>query len=308
MRSRWFHRPLLHSPSLGVEKRATWLELFYDLIFVAAFIQLGDGLSRHVSLLGAVIFAATFVPLWLAWTGFTFYENRLTVDDFLHRTLVLLQMFAVGGMAISAPAVFDGEFLVVWLYAHVPLQIAITATGVAIKKSVHFSWETPLPEKYRYLLAGSLALVYLAVGAIDSVTARAEAELGDRARINARASSGIFLLVLAPAGSTMSGGTFLAIVSAINVAQVVFDMMFSPLVRDAHAELGTRSTADLARAALELGERPPAPRFTEQPVRKGAPSDLRKDLYFYLRASHLQSAGPAANPEAPFGLARGLLS
>jgi low temperature requirement protein LtrA len=34
---------------MGLEKRATWLELFYDLIFVAAFIQLGNLLSASVS-------------------------------------------------------------------------------------------------------------------------------------------------------------------------------------------------------------------------------------------------------------------
>jgi len=60
MHKRWFHRPFLHSPALGVHKRVTWLELFYDLIFVAAFIQLGNGLSRNASPLGAVAFVGTF--------------------------------------------------------------------------------------------------------------------------------------------------------------------------------------------------------------------------------------------------------
>ena len=103
MRSRWFHKPLLHSPSLGLEKKVTWLELFYDLIFVAAFIQLGNGLSKNISLSGAGIFVGMFVVLWVAWTGFTFFENRFSVDDFLHRGMVLVQMGAIGGMAISAP-------------------------------------------------------------------------------------------------------------------------------------------------------------------------------------------------------------
>jgi len=43
MQSRWFHLPKLHVAGHG-HKRVTWLELFYDLIFVAAIIQLGDGL------------------------------------------------------------------------------------------------------------------------------------------------------------------------------------------------------------------------------------------------------------------------
>jgi low temperature requirement protein LtrA len=48
MRNRWFHVPVLHTAAH--EKKVSWLELFYDLIFVAAFIQLGNGLAEHVTL------------------------------------------------------------------------------------------------------------------------------------------------------------------------------------------------------------------------------------------------------------------
>ena len=34
------------------ERKVTWLELFFDLVYVATFIQLGDLLSENVSLLG----------------------------------------------------------------------------------------------------------------------------------------------------------------------------------------------------------------------------------------------------------------
>ena len=81
------------------------------------------------------------------------------------------------------------------LYAHIPLQAAIVAVGVAVKKAIHFSWNPPAPDKYRWLLAGSLAVVYFSVAAIDSVTERKQAELGNRARINFRWLSGLVLLV-----------------------------------------------------------------------------------------------------------------
>jgi low temperature requirement protein LtrA len=109
MRSRWFHTPVLHTPVEGYEKKASWLELFYDLIFVAAFIQLGNALSKHPDIPGFLAFAGLFVPLWISWTGFSFYMNRYTVDDFVHRVIVFVQMFAVGGMAVSAPHLLDGH-------------------------------------------------------------------------------------------------------------------------------------------------------------------------------------------------------
>ena len=110
MRSRWYHPPLLHLPGGGREKRATWLELFYDLIFVAAFIQLGNGLGRHVSIDGFAVFVAAMIALWVVWSGFTFYQNRFTVDDFAHRVLVFLQMSAVASMAVGGVSVMEGEY------------------------------------------------------------------------------------------------------------------------------------------------------------------------------------------------------
>jgi low temperature requirement protein LtrA len=124
MRSRWYHVPVLHT-ALHPEKKVSWLELFYDLIFVAAIIQLGDALSGEVSLGNFAAFAGHFVPLWIAWSGFTFYVNRFSVDDFTHRLLVFLKMFAVGAMAIAAPDAMRGDHHVFAL-AYGIAQVMIT--------------------------------------------------------------------------------------------------------------------------------------------------------------------------------------
>ena len=441
MRNRWFHRPLLHSPVLRPEKKPTWLELFFDLIFVAAFIQLGNGLSTHISVEGAIAFAGVFLPLWVSWTGFTFFANRYTIDDFAHRLVVFVQMFAVGAMGLAAPSVLDGETRVfsiaaavsylavaamyfrgmrqvpeasgfgrywgavffagsalwavaafvpvpytwgiwlvailvvlvaplskqsraladaypldfehlgeryglltiivlgesfvkvlsslieaeagmdlylqsgivllitcsiwwvyfddvagshirhqrggwiVWLYGHIPLQIAITAVGVAVKKAVTFDFTEPAAAKYRWLLAGAIAAVFLSVAVIDSVTERRQAELSDRARVNARIFSGLIMLVLAPAGGTMTGGAFLLLVTALCLSQVIFDMMMAPFEAAEHEEIGHRPTAELDRERAAAGESlTKAGRRWDvmDAVRKGTPSNLRRDLYFYL--------------------------
>ena len=112
MRNRWFHEPKLHT-GLQHEKKVTWLELFFDLIFVAAIIQLGDALSSEVAsthhAIGPFVrFCALFTPLWVAWTGFTFFANRFDVDDFLHRGFVFLLMGSMGAVAIAAPGAFEG--------------------------------------------------------------------------------------------------------------------------------------------------------------------------------------------------------
>ncbi|REJ76874.1 MAG: hypothetical protein DWQ36_16325 [Acidobacteria bacterium] len=109
MRSRWFHAPELHSPKPGEERRVAWIELFYDLVYVATIIQLGDALSRRADLVGFLGFAALFAAIWYAWTGYTFYSNRFRVDDSLHRLLVFVKMFGIACMAVLAPGVFEGE-------------------------------------------------------------------------------------------------------------------------------------------------------------------------------------------------------
>ena len=51
-----------------------WLELFYDLVFVAAVITFSDAVSfdSHVESIGAV--AAAFTALWLVWLASTNYS------------------------------------------------------------------------------------------------------------------------------------------------------------------------------------------------------------------------------------------
>lgn len=126
MHSRWYHVPEIHSPGHGQEKKVGWLELFYDLIYVATFIQLGNALSQNLSISGFMAFAGLLLPLWLTWTAFTYYSNRFEVDDLSHRALVFVQMFAIGGMAISVAQVFEGKTAQFsFLYAAVRVVIVL---------------------------------------------------------------------------------------------------------------------------------------------------------------------------------------
>jgi len=83
------------------ERRATWLELFYDLIFVAAVSQVAHYLSKHVSVSGFFECVLLFVPVWWSWVGATFYATRFDTDDLGHRLLTLLQMVAISVLAVN---------------------------------------------------------------------------------------------------------------------------------------------------------------------------------------------------------------
>jgi low temperature requirement protein LtrA len=75
--------PRLRTRGRGVDemRRATWLELFFDLVFVAAVSQLANALAAEPTTTRFFEFLGLFVPVWWAWMGFTFYANRFDTDD-----------------------------------------------------------------------------------------------------------------------------------------------------------------------------------------------------------------------------------
>ncbi|KOP25178.1 low temperature requirement protein A [Hapalosiphon sp. MRB220] len=85
----------------GEERRATWLELFYDLVFVVAVSQLAHNLKEDVSILGYLGFVFLFIPVWWSWIGNTMYANRFDSDDIGRRFLVALQMLAAAALAVN---------------------------------------------------------------------------------------------------------------------------------------------------------------------------------------------------------------
>jgi low temperature requirement protein LtrA len=89
------------------ERRASALELFFDLVFVVAVAQLGETLSRHISAAGFLHFAVVFVPVWWAWVGYTVYADRFDTDDIVFRLAMLTAMLAVAWLAIEIPSAFD---------------------------------------------------------------------------------------------------------------------------------------------------------------------------------------------------------
>jgi low temperature requirement protein LtrA len=102
--------PILRS---GVEKEserhATWLELLYDLVFVAAISQLAVNLNKDYSFFGFLNFSILFVPVWWAWIGHTFYLTRFDSDDLIHRLLTMVQIMAVASLIVHVPNALGGS-------------------------------------------------------------------------------------------------------------------------------------------------------------------------------------------------------
>jgi low temperature requirement protein LtrA len=99
-------RPLFEPPRIRSEeegKRPTsWLEFFFDLVFVVAVDQVARRLQHGVTGHGVIVYLALYGPIWWAWVGFVLYTDRFGTDDLGDRFLTLLQIGAALVIAAAA--------------------------------------------------------------------------------------------------------------------------------------------------------------------------------------------------------------
>jgi len=95
-------------------RKATWLELFYDLVFVVAIAKavhtLGHAHEGHIPIDLYGKYILIMVPLWWAWTGHTLFSNRFDTDDTLQRLMTLAQMACAASMALFISADFEPNY------------------------------------------------------------------------------------------------------------------------------------------------------------------------------------------------------
>ncbi|HEY7629267.1 MAG TPA: low temperature requirement protein A [Thermoleophilaceae bacterium] len=108
------------------ERHATWFELYFDLVFVAAISQLGVGLAEDPSAAVFARFAALFVVVVWAWVLYTLYANRFDTDDLVFRLAKSAGMFAIAALAINVHRVMEGDggtaaFAIAYVALRLPL-------------------------------------------------------------------------------------------------------------------------------------------------------------------------------------------
>jgi low temperature requirement protein LtrA len=165
------------------ERRATWFELYFDLVFVAAVAELAAGLAKDPS--GAVFarFAGLFVVVVWAWVGFAMYANRFDTDDVIYRLAKSAAALAVAALAIQIPRVIAGHggsvgfaagyvvvrSLLIALYVRARLHVRGQGRELIDSYLASFSLTTGLwlasifvPGPYRFVLWGVALAIDLA--------------------------------------------------------------------------------------------------------------------------------------------------
>lgn len=154
-------------------KRVSFVELYFDLVFVFAIGQTVHGLVTEPTWLGLVAALGLFVTLWWTWIGFVLLYNRRGEDTATHRLIVLAGTLPCAVAAIEVRGAAEGHSaglawalaaaraVVAFGFGFDPDQRRVVGTRVATRYAVSaglFAGSTLLPTALRYALWG-LALL-----------------------------------------------------------------------------------------------------------------------------------------------------
>jgi low temperature requirement protein LtrA len=150
------------------ERHATWLELFYDLVFVVTVSQLSHYLFHDVSLSNFFGFLFLFIPVWWSWIGTTFFATRFYSDDLGHRLLLLLQMGGAGAMAVNISGAFNNTFSGFAL-SYAFMRLILVIEYVRVVRTIKSS-ESANPLVKRYIIGFSIAAIIWLISAFVPIT------------------------------------------------------------------------------------------------------------------------------------------
>src|SRR3982750_1618758 len=91
------------------ERRTSYLELFFDLVFVFAVTQVTALVAHDPTARGFALRALGFGLAWWAWAGYAWRTNAIDVESGVVRVLVLGAAGASFFLAIALPGAFGDD-------------------------------------------------------------------------------------------------------------------------------------------------------------------------------------------------------
>jgi low temperature requirement protein LtrA len=114
------------------ERRTSYLELFFDLVFVFAITQVTALLLADPSAAGFLRAALILGLIWWAWSGYAWMTNAIEIDRFEVRLLFLVGTAGAFFMALAVPEAFGAQglwFAVPYLVVRM-IQLVLYLTGI----------------------------------------------------------------------------------------------------------------------------------------------------------------------------------
>jgi low temperature requirement protein LtrA len=158
--------PIIRARGEG-EQRATFFELFFDLVYVFAVTQLSHHLLEHLTWTGAAQTTFMLVAVYWAWNYTTWMTNWFDPDTVPVRLVLVFVMLASLLMSVAIPHGFGAQALL-FACAYSGLQIGRNAFVVAVTPRGLFN------QNFRQILGWSVlsAPLWVAGGIVDSEESR----------------------------------------------------------------------------------------------------------------------------------------
>jgi low temperature requirement protein LtrA len=103
------------------ERRASWLELFFDLCFFVAVGAVAHTLYGAPTIEGIALFGALFIPVWWSWMEYAWYATSFPEVGAFNRFAAFAAMLTVLAMATQAGTASHGDprgFILAFIIFH----------------------------------------------------------------------------------------------------------------------------------------------------------------------------------------------
>ncbi len=172
------------------ERHATWLELFFDLVFVVAIAELAHFLHDDLTWAGIGAFAALFIPVWWLWIDFSYYADQFDIERSSYRLTMLGVMFGIIVLAMTVSDALRGgsaEFATIYTVLRLVIivlyiqawRLVPPSRELTARYSISFSiafvlWliSIVVPEPIRFVLWGIALFIEISNGPITYLTIR----------------------------------------------------------------------------------------------------------------------------------------
>ncbi len=98
----WFFTPPRRHGEVVYTREVSFLELFYDLVYVVLIAQVSHHLATHVGWRGVWEFVVVFGLIWLAWFNGTAWHELHSREDGRARNYIFTQMMLLAVLAVFA--------------------------------------------------------------------------------------------------------------------------------------------------------------------------------------------------------------
>jgi len=115
-------RSLLRTRKSHEHSRVTFVELFFDLVFVFAVTQLSHSMLEHLTIAGALQTLLLFMAVWWVWIFTSWATNWLDPDRIPVRLMLFVLMLAGLILSTSIPKAFEDRGLA-FVGAYVAMQV-----------------------------------------------------------------------------------------------------------------------------------------------------------------------------------------